>query len=169
MNLSAATGGLTTLGISAYGVKGGDDASTDIDLTARFDNLVIESKPDGAAVFTRIYANDFASRTITRAVPDPLEFGYANDTAALNGSYWYTPWDNLTRDNKLEYPNGSILGSGMDGWIRRNTGNGELTVARTASDANMYASAWTYNGDNFISPASGSQHLDERHAQVTVK
>jgi len=151
MNLSAATGGLTTLGISAYGVKGGDDASTDIDLTARFDNLVIESKPDGAAVFTRIYANDFASRTITRAVPDPLEFGYANDTAALNGSYWYTPWDNLTRANKLEYPNGSILGSGMDGWIRRNTGNGELTVARTASDANMYASAWTYNGDNFIS------------------
>jgi len=149
MNLSAATGGLTALGISAYGVKGGGDASTDIDLTARFDNLVIESKPDGAAAFTRIYANDFATRTITRAVPDPLEFGYVNDTVALNGSYWYTPWGNLTRANKLEKPNGSILGSGMDGWIRRNTGGGDLTVV--TSDGNAYAAAWTYTGQDFIS------------------
>jgi len=146
MDLSAATGGLTTLGLSAYGVMGGDDASTDITLTARYDNLVIESKPVGAPNFTRVYANDFATRTITRTVPDPREFGYANDTAVPNGTGYYTVGNLLTRDYTLEFPNGSILGSGTDAWIRRNTGTAKITVA---SDGNAYAKAWDSSG-NYI-------------------
>lgn len=146
MDLSAATGGLTTLGLSAYGVMGGDDASTDITLTARYDNLAIESKPVGAPDFTRVYANDFATRTITRTVPDPLYYGYANDTVVPNGTWNYFVGNLLTLDNTLEFPNGSILGSGTDAWIRRNTGTAKITVA---SDGNAYAKAWHSSG-NYI-------------------
>lgn len=146
MDLTAATGGLTTLALSAYGVMGGDDASTDITLTARYDNLAIDSKPAGAPDYTRVYANDFATRTITRTVPDPLEFGYADDTTVPNGGYGYTVGQKLTLDNIMEFPNGSILGSGTDAWVRRNTGAATLTVA---SDGNAYAKAWHPSG-NYI-------------------
>ena len=167
MDLSDATGGLTTLALSAYGVMGGDDASTDITLTARYDNLVIASKPTGAPDFTRVYANDFATRTITRTVPDPLEVGYANDTVVPNGSLTYSSGQKLTLDKTLEFPNGSILGSGTDGWVRRNSGGSKITIG---SDGNAYARAWHEVGTTFITACQRiGNTVTNGTVQVTVE
>jgi len=167
MDLSDATGGLTTLALSAYGVMGGDDASTDITLTARYDNLVIASKPTGAPDFTRVYANDFATRTITRTVPDPLEAGYANDTVVPNGSLTYSSGQKLTLDKTLEFPNGSILGSGTDGWVRRNSGGSKITIG---SDGNAYARAWHEVGTTFITACQRiGNTVTNGTVQVTVE
>ncbi|MBP7637530.1 MAG: hypothetical protein KBA18_06610, partial [Kiritimatiellae bacterium] len=167
MDLSDATGGLTTLALSAYGVMGGDDASTDITLTARYDNLVIASKPTGTPDFTRVYANDFATRTITRTVPDPLEACYANDTVVPNGTGSYSTGDKLTLDKTLEFPNGSILGSGTDGWVRRNSGGSKITIG---SDGNAYARAWHEVGTTFITACQRiGNTLTNGTVQVTVE
>ncbi|MDD4441192.1 MAG: hypothetical protein PHX41_04785 [Kiritimatiellae bacterium] len=167
MDLSDATGGLTTLALSAYGVMGGDDASTDITLTARYDNLTIESKPTGTPDFTRVYANDFATRTITRTVPDPLEACYANDTVVPNGTGSYSTGDKLTLDKTLEFPNGSILGSGTDGWIRRNSGTSKITIG---SDGNAYARAWHGVGTTFINACQRiGNTVTNGTVQVTVE
>lgn len=77
--LTPETGGLMAVGLAGHGVAGGLQAEVDVDLTARYDNLVLESKPQGATEFKRIYANDFTTRTFTRTVPAALEYTYASD------------------------------------------------------------------------------------------
>ena len=146
MDLTAATGGLTALGLSAYGVTGGDTGDTNINLTARFDNLTIDHTPSGAAAATRVYANDFATRSYTRLVPNSLAFNYDSDSTFPNGTFWYAVGDALVRDNNPDQPVG-ILGSAADGCIRRNSGAAGLTVE---TDGNAYARAWHANGTTFV-------------------
>ncbi len=147
MDLTNATSGISALGLSAYGVSGGDTGDTNINLTARFDNLTLDHTPSGATSSTRVYANDFATRSYIRLVPGSLAFTYDSDRSGPNGTFTYATGDALVRDNLLEFPNGSILGSAADGWIRRNSGAAGLTVE---TDGNPHARAWHANGTTFV-------------------
>lgn len=48
----------------------------------------------------------------------------------------------------MEFPNGSLLGSGVDGWIRRNNGTGTMTIR--SDGGNPYLSGWHSSGGTFV-------------------
>jgi|GEM_PF-2011409 len=145
MNQSAETGGISTLGLSAFGVSGGGTGQTDIDLTARFDNLKVDHQPQGAPDFVRVYQNDFAMRAYTRTVPGTTEYAYDNDRLApVSGTYEYPLNWKLVRDRVSAYNPLHI--SGLDGWIRRNSGQSDLYISEISG--NQYVRAGYTSGDS---------------------
>ena len=144
MNLTPALGGITTLGLSAHGARGGDNGEIDIDLTARFDNVTLAFKPEGGAAFTGVYTNDFATRTYTRLGPGSTSYAYAvSGSEGDTMSYWQ---GNLVPNFTLEFPNGANGPVGQDGWARRNSGGAYIMVT---NPTNPYARFHTVDGLNF--------------------
>jgi len=146
-DLSPALGGITTLGLSAHGPRGGNDGAEDIDLTARFDNIAIAVKPDGGSSFTEAYANDFSTRTFTRLGSGATAYTYTLGSADSGGTLTYAR-GNLTPTATLEFPHGANGPIGQDGWARRNSGVAPFVIT-TNSSGNQYLCAYIPNGNNY--------------------
>lgn len=144
MNLTPALGGITTLGLSAHGARGGDSGEIDIDLTARFDNLRLAFKPAGGSAFTEVYANDFQTRTYTRLGPGSTSYAYA--VGGCEGDTTTYGQGNLLPNVALEFPNGANGPVGQDGWARRNSGGAFVMVT---NPANPYVRFHTVDGVNY--------------------
>ncbi len=165
-DMTETTGGLTTLGLAAYGVMGGDHAEVDINRTARFDNLTIDAKPLGTSSFKRVYQNDFTTRTYTRLVPCSLAYNYNCNRFSAGGSYNYSAGDSLVQQNRLEYPRGDLRGTATDGWIRRNSGSSSLVIR--SDDGNNYAQAWDANTQYVIACQRIGNHITNGILQAVI-
>lgn len=107
-------GGITSLGLSAFGPRGGVDGTNAPAETALFDNIRVEARPAGYPSSTLIYANDFSSRTYTNLGE------YA--VASLVGNI-------------------DMLAGGQDEWMRRNNGIENAHLSTLGGNAHFRASS----------------------------
>lgn len=165
-NLTPALGGITTLGLSVSGPGGGSDGETDIDLTARFDNILLTYKPEGGSAFTEIYSNDFATRTYTRVGPGSTSYAYTVGGSDC-GTQSYALTD-LVPNEVLQYPNGTNGPVGQDGWTRRYFGAAKVRVSANPDPTNPNVCFWHDTGLEGSS-AYAVQRLGNRLTNSTAR